>query len=150
MQWYGVTFAKRWGLVLACVDLRCVESSSMRVCAGVFHQGASRRLRVTADSEQYPDTDTLTHALPADALEKGPYKRHLVLAVDNLAKASEEACDWLLEQVCREGDLVHLLHVVSFPPSATSSLAPATLVHTRARQNHSYPSCTHTFLAGPL
>ena len=73
---------------------------SIRAGAGIFHQGSSsRRLRVTADSEQYPETDTVSHTLPADALEKGPYKRHLVLAVDNISEASEEACDWLLEQV---------------------------------------------------
>jgi hypothetical protein len=29
-----------------------------------------------------------------------------------LQHATEEACDWLIDQVCREGDLVHLLHVV--------------------------------------
>lgn len=58
--------------------------------------------------------ETFSHVLPAEEANV-EHKRRIVLAVDNvLGTSSTAACEFLVDNVCREGDIVHLVHVVTF------------------------------------
>lgn len=44
----------------------------------------------------------------------GSVKRNILLAVDD-SQASENACQWAVDNLLRDGDEVHFFHVVSLP-----------------------------------